>query len=129
MKIDAVDLTLFAWDDIPPTRYTAGGGRSAIGAYASSEVLESPQAYAEEAVKFKTDGWKAYKIHPPHPADEDIKVCQAVRKAVGDDYPLMLGFDLELPVCRRHPGGPRHRAAGISCGSRTRSTRRTSTPT
>ena len=90
MKIDAVDLTLFAWDDIPPTRYTAGGGRSAIGAYASSQVLESPQAYAEEAVKFKTDGWKAYKIHPPHPADEDIKVCQAVRKAVGDDYPLML---------------------------------------
>src|SRR5205814_10459930 len=30
-----------------------GGGRSAIGAYASSQVLESPQAYAEEAQKFK----------------------------------------------------------------------------
>jgi hypothetical protein len=24
MKIDAVELTLFAWDDIPPTRYTSG---------------------------------------------------------------------------------------------------------
>src|SRR6516225_1925468 len=24
MKIDAVDLTLFSWDDIPPTRYTPG---------------------------------------------------------------------------------------------------------
>src|SRR5260370_27326152 len=24
MKIDAVELTLFAWDDIPPTRYTQG---------------------------------------------------------------------------------------------------------
>ncbi len=24
MKIDAVERTLFAWDDIPPTRYTAG---------------------------------------------------------------------------------------------------------
>ena len=41
-----------------------GGGRSAIGAYASSQVLESPQAYAEEAQQFKADGWKAYKIHP-----------------------------------------------------------------
>jgi L-alanine-DL-glutamate epimerase-like enolase superfamily enzyme len=190
MKIDAVELTLFAWDDIPPTRYTAGsqnvsgrsnlglltiktdsgleghaflgsatnpaetdagalirflkpilmgkdplaredlhaamrgrqrnmglrtvgacdtalwdiaakaagmplykllgGGRSAIGAYASSQVLEGTQAYAGEAAQFKTDGWKAYKIHPPHPADADIKVCEAVRKAVGDDYTVML---------------------------------------
>ena len=190
MKIDAVDVVLFAWDDIPPTRYTAGaqnlggqsnlglitirtdagvdghaflgsatnpaetdagalirflkplligkdplareelhaamrarqrnmglrtvgacdtalwdiaakaagmplykflgGGRSAIGAYASSQVLESPAAYAEEAARFKAEGWKAYKIHPPHPADEDIKVCEAVRRAVGEDYALML---------------------------------------
>jgi L-alanine-DL-glutamate epimerase-like enolase superfamily enzyme len=190
MKIDSVELTLFAWDDIPPTRYTAGsqntggrsnlglltiktdaglegraflgsatnpaetdagalirflkpilmgkdplaredlhaamrarqrnmglrtigacdtalwdiaakaanmplykllgGGRSAIGAYASSQVLEGTQAYAGEAAQFKADGWKAYKIHPPHPADEDIKVCEAVRKAVGDSYTVML---------------------------------------
>src|SRR5262245_36165261 len=190
MKIDAVELTLFAWDDIPPTRYTSGaqnqsgrstlalvsikttagiegnaflgsatnpaetdagalirflkpvlmgkdplaredlhaamrarqrnmglrtvgacdtalwdiaakaagmplvkllgGGRRAIPAYASSQVLESREAYAEEAVKFKSDGWQAYKIHPPHPANEDIKVCEAVRKAVGHDYTVML---------------------------------------
>src|SRR6266487_2743540 len=35
MKIDAVELTLFAWDDIPPTRYTQGAqntsGRSNLG--------------------------------------------------------------------------------------------------
>jgi L-alanine-DL-glutamate epimerase-like enolase superfamily enzyme len=190
MKIDAVDLTLFAWDDIPPTKYTAGsqnmagrsnlgllrlrtdagleghaflgsatnpaetdagalvrflkplllgknplareelhaalrmrqrntglraigacdtalwdiaakaagmplhaflgGGRSAVGAYASSQVLDSKEAYAEEAARFKAAGWKAYKIHPPHGPDEDIGVCEAVRKAVGDDYTLML---------------------------------------
>jgi L-alanine-DL-glutamate epimerase-like enolase superfamily enzyme len=190
MKIDAVDCTLFAWDDIPPTKYTAGaqnrtgrsnlglvrigtdagldghaflgsalnpaetdagalirflkpvlmgqdplaredlhaqlrarqrntglravgacdtalwdiaakaagmplykflgGGRSAIGAYASSQVLDNPEAYAAEAAAFKADGWKAYKIHPPHGPQEDIKVCEAVRRAVGDDYALML---------------------------------------
>jgi hypothetical protein len=28
MKIDAVDVTLFAWDGIPPTRYTAGSQNS-----------------------------------------------------------------------------------------------------
>jgi L-alanine-DL-glutamate epimerase-like enolase superfamily enzyme len=190
MKIDAVELTLFAWDDIPPTRYTQGsrntsgrsnlgllrigtdegvdghaflgsatnpaetdagalirflkpllmgrdplareelhaamrarqrnmglrtvgacdvalwdiaakaagmplykflgGGRDAIGAYASSQILDAREAYAEEAAQFKADGWKAYKIHPPQHPDEDIRVCEAVRRAVGDEFALML---------------------------------------
>jgi L-alanine-DL-glutamate epimerase-like enolase superfamily enzyme len=190
MKIDAVELTLFAWDDIPPTRYTQGSqnvtghsnlgllrvgtdagvdgyaflgsatnpaesdasalvrflkpvlmgrdplaredlhaamrarqrntglraigacdtalwdiaaktagmplhrylgaGRSSIGAYASSQILANREAYGEEAARFKAAGWKAYKIHPPQDPAEDIKVCEAVRKAVGDDFTLML---------------------------------------
>ena len=49
----------------------------------------SPAAYAEEAQKFKEHGWAAYKIHPPTRWKEDIKVCEAVRKAVGD-YTIML---------------------------------------
>ena len=32
----------------------------------------------------------AYKIHPPTNPVDDIKVCQAVRDAVGDEYQLML---------------------------------------
>src|SRR6266487_1597721 len=67
-----------------------GGGRSEIGAYASSQMLESRDAYAAEAARFKAEGWKAYKIHPPHGPDEDIKVCEAVRTAVGEDFTLML---------------------------------------
>ena len=190
MKIDGIDVTLFTWDDIPPTRYTAGShnssglsnlglvrirtdagieghaflgsatnpaatdagaliqvlkpiligkdplareslhaamrarqrntglrtigacdtalwdiaakaagmplyaflgaGRSAIGAYASSQVLARPDAYAAEAAEFRDAGWKGYKIHPPHGAEEDIRVCAAVRRAVGDDFTLML---------------------------------------
>jgi L-alanine-DL-glutamate epimerase-like enolase superfamily enzyme len=67
-----------------------GGGRAEIGAYASSQMLKDAQAYAEEAAQFKTDGWKGYKIHPPQNPHEDIKVCEAVRNAVGDDFTLML---------------------------------------
>jgi L-alanine-DL-glutamate epimerase-like enolase superfamily enzyme len=67
-----------------------GAGRSQIGAYASSQILDSCEAYAEEAGRFKADGWKAYKIHPPQRPAEDIKVCEAVRAKVGDDYTLML---------------------------------------
>ena len=44
----------------------------------------SPAAYAEEALSFKEHGWAAYKIHPPTRWQEDIKVCEAVRNAVGD---------------------------------------------
>ena len=115
----------------PACRSTSfsAAARSAIGAYASSQILDGPQAYAEEAAQFKADGWKAYKIHPPQHAGEDIKVCEAVRKAVGDDYTLMLdstwSYNYHDAAARR----PRHRAARLPTGTRTRSTRRTSTPT
>ncbi len=67
-----------------------GAGRRSIGAYASSQILATAQAYRDEALRFKADGWKAYKIHPPqHPA-QDIAVCESVRAGVGDDYELML---------------------------------------
>src|SRR6266516_880244 len=66
-----------------------GGGRAAIGAYASSQMLESRDAYAAEAAQFKAEGRKAYKIHPPQNPAEDIKVCEDVRAAVGEDFTLM----------------------------------------
>lgn len=91
--IGAVDVAL--WDLAgkifgQPIHRLLGSFRDRIGAYASSAVLPSPAAYAEEALRFKADQWAAYKIHPPARWQEDIRICEAVRKAVGDDYPLML---------------------------------------
>jgi len=91
--IGAVDVAL--WDlggkiaGLPVHRLL-GSFRDRIPAYASSAVLASPEAYAEEAAKFKAEGWRAYKIHPPTDPAVDIKVCRAVRRAVGDDYQVML---------------------------------------
>ena len=91
--IGACDTAL--WDiaaksaGMPLYRYL-GGGRGAIGAYASSQMLESREAYAAEAAQFKADGWKAYKIHPPQNPREDVAICEAVRRAVGDEFTLML---------------------------------------
>ena len=90
--IGAVDVAL--WDLLgkavgQPIHRLLGTYREAVPAYASSAVLASPAAYAEEAQKFKEHGWAAYKIHPPTRWTEDIKVCEAVRKAVGD-YTIML---------------------------------------
>ena len=67
-----------------------GSDRAAIAAYASSQILDSREAYAGQATLLKSEGWKAYKIHPPQVPVDDIKVCETVRRAVGNDYPLML---------------------------------------
>ncbi|MDC0360734.1 mandelate racemase [Alphaproteobacteria bacterium] len=91
--IGAADIAL--WDiagkmaGLPIARLI-GQYRDKLPAYASSAVLQAPEAYAEEAVQFRDDGWAAYKIHPPTIPADDIKVCEAVRKAVGDDYKIML---------------------------------------
>ena len=91
--IGAVDVAL--WDLAGkiaglPVHALMGSMRGSIGAYASSQVLPDASAYVAQAQQFKQAGWKAYKIHPPTDPDVDIKVCEAVRRAVGDDYPVML---------------------------------------
>lgn len=90
--IGAVDVAL--WDLVgkamgQPIHRLLGTFRESVPAYASSAVLPSAAAYAEQAVEFKEYGWAAYKIHPPTRWREDIAVCEAVRKAVGD-YTIML---------------------------------------
>jgi L-alanine-DL-glutamate epimerase-like enolase superfamily enzyme len=91
--IGAVDVAL--WDLAgkivnQPIHRLLGTYRESIPAYASSAVLKDPEAYAEEAARFKREGWRAYKIHPPTDPGTDIRVCRAVREAVGEDYRLML---------------------------------------
>ncbi|MCH8102533.1 MAG: mandelate racemase [Chloroflexi bacterium] len=92
-SIGAVDIAL--WDiggkvaGLPLHRMI-GSFRTSIRAYASSSVHPEPAAYADEAAGFKADGWTAYKIHPPTDPDVDIRVCQAVRAAVGDGFDVML---------------------------------------
>ena len=91
--IGAVDVAL--WDIAGkaagmPIHRLLGSYRDRVPAYASSEVHASREAYVAQALSFKEAGWPAYKIHPPQSWREDIAVCEAVRKAVGDEYRLML---------------------------------------
>jgi L-alanine-DL-glutamate epimerase-like enolase superfamily enzyme len=73
-----------------PIHRLLGTYRTSIPAYASSQKLASAQAYAEQALQFKAQGYRAYKIHAAGDADQDIAICETVREAVGDGYPLML---------------------------------------
>jgi len=91
--VGAVDVAL--WDIAGkvaglPIHRLLGTYRDSVPAYASSAVLASKEAYAEEAARFKSEGWTAYKIHPPTDPVVDIEVCRAVRGAVGDGFKVML---------------------------------------
>ena len=97
--IGAIDVAL--WDLAGkaagiPIHKLMGSYRESVPAYASSAVFEHTEEYAEEAVRYKEAGWSAYKIHPPAIAAWDIKICEAVRRAVGDDYRIMLDSTLSL---------------------------------
>lgn len=87
-----------------PIHALLGGMRDKIAAYASSDHLPSPAHYAEEALSYQARNWPAYKLHPPSQWRKDIEACRAVRRAVGDDYLLMLdstwiySFDEALKV-------------------------------
>jgi L-alanine-DL-glutamate epimerase-like enolase superfamily enzyme len=91
--IGAVDVAL--WDIAGkvaglPIHRLLGTCRDRVPAYASSGLLPTPEAYGEEAQHFQSLGWTAYKVHPRGVPRDDIKICQAVRRAVGDDMVLML---------------------------------------
>ncbi len=51
----------------------------------------------------KSEGWTAYKIHPPTKPELDIECCRQIREAVGKDHTLMLDstWSYDYPVAVR----------------------------
>jgi len=91
--VGAIDVAL--WDLAArtagiPIHQLIGSYRTSLLAYLSSPVHASAELYCEEALAWKARGARAYKLHVPGEARIDIALCTAVRKAVGDDYVLML---------------------------------------
>jgi L-alanine-DL-glutamate epimerase-like enolase superfamily enzyme len=73
-----------------PVHELLGNYRDKLPAYASSMTKPSVQAFVDEALRYKEMGYHGYKLHVVGRPDEDIKACRAVRKAVGDDWALMI---------------------------------------
>jgi L-alanine-DL-glutamate epimerase-like enolase superfamily enzyme len=87
-----------------PVHKLLGASRDKVLAYASSMCgddlaggLDTPEAFADFALKCKAKGYKAFKLHtwqPPMPGapdpKRDVAACRAVREAVGPDIALML---------------------------------------
>ena len=91
--IGAIDICL--WDingkiANQPIHRLLGTVREEMPVYSSTAWWDTPQEYAEEALKFQAEGWTAHKIHPHADPKEDIEICRAVREAVGPEMKLML---------------------------------------
>ena len=91
--IGAIDICL--WDingkiASQPIHRLLGTCKNQVPAYSSTAYHETVEAYVEEALRFKENGWTAHKLHPHGTPDADIRICTAVREAVGDDMILML---------------------------------------
>ncbi|MCC6627289.1 MAG: enolase [Chloroflexi bacterium] len=103
-----VDMAL--WDLLGrltnlPVHKLLGGCRERVRAYASTYPnMGTPEEYAAHALACKQQGYTAYKIHPyyywdpvtrqpmsarPSHINWDIRACEAIREAVGDDMVLM----------------------------------------
>jgi len=80
-----------------PVHRLLGSYTDRVLAYASSQHLKTLDQFVESALKCKAEGFKAYKIHPPevppHGGSDyklDIEISRAIRKAVGDDFMLLM---------------------------------------
>ena len=107
----SIDICL--WDLVGkavglPVYQILGACRHCLQAYASSKHLNTVEEFVDSVLKAKAEGFKAYKIHPPYVPPRsssyikgkkdrrgcdyrlDMKICRAIREAVGEDFMLIL---------------------------------------
>lgn len=75
-----------------------GGFREAIPAYASTTTFATTEEFLDVADQSLALGYRGIKLHAWGDARRDAELCQALRRHVGPDVPLMYdgsaGFDL-----------------------------------
>ena len=80
-----------------PVYRLLGAYRTRVMAYASSQHHRTVEEFVDEVKQCKSEGFRAYKIHPPDAKISggrvdyklDMEVAKAVRKAAGDDFLLL----------------------------------------
>jgi L-alanine-DL-glutamate epimerase-like enolase superfamily enzyme len=73
-----------------PVYKLLGSTREKVLAYGSTVHFATDERFVETTLECMSHGLKAVKLHPYCVAGDDIRMCYAVRKAVGDDLKLML---------------------------------------
>jgi L-alanine-DL-glutamate epimerase-like enolase superfamily enzyme len=72
-----------------PLYQLLGGSRNKIAAYASTVCYKDVEEFLEIADQCKALGYHGLKLHAYRDPKKDAKLAYALRKHVGDDFPLM----------------------------------------
>jgi D-galactarolactone cycloisomerase len=89
-------LEIALWDLIgkaagQPLYKIWGAAKNRVPAYASMIQLSTPEERVRMAIQLQSQGWKAIKLRAHYPTlKEDVRLVEAVRKAVGDDMEIMV---------------------------------------
>jgi L-alanine-DL-glutamate epimerase-like enolase superfamily enzyme len=67
-----------------------GATRDRVRAYGSTIHHAADKRFIATVLGCQKQGFTAVKLHPYCTANDDIRLCTAVRKAVGDDFTLMI---------------------------------------
>jgi D-galactarolactone cycloisomerase len=92
--VSSIEIAL--WDLIgkatgQPLYKLWGAAKDRVPAYASMIQLSTPAERVRMAVQLKSQGWKAIKLRAHYQTlKEDVRLVEAVRKAVGDDMDIMV---------------------------------------
>ncbi len=92
--VSSVEIAL--WDLIgkaagQPLYKLWGAAKDRVPAYASMIQLSTPEERVRMALQLKSQGWKAIKLRAHYQTlSEDVRLVEAVRKAVGDDMAIMV---------------------------------------
>src|SRR5260370_26759194 len=86
-----------------------GAAKDRVPAYASMIQLSNPEERVRMAVQLKSQGWKAIKLRAHYQTlKEDVRLVEAVRKAVGDDLDIMVDAHQAQSSGTRQPGAIWH---------------------
>lgn len=102
IALSAIDTAL--WDIMSqgaklPLYKMLGAMRNEVDVYASGGWLGTIESLVEEAINYKEQGFKKYKMKIGSPDyREDIKRVAAVRKALGDDIEVMVDANQGLSI-------------------------------
>ncbi len=108
--MSGIDIAL--WDlvgkslGLPAGKLWGGHGRTQLPAYASSVLLDTPEAMASLAARLVADGFRAVKMKVGEGLAVDTARMRAVRDAVGPGVDLMLdansGYDAPTAIAVAH---------------------------
>src|SRR5437867_3966355 len=89
VEIALIDLAA-RFEGVAVSELLGGRKRDRIKLYGSAGMYMSPSGYAEEAAAISQMGFAAYKMRPALGPEQDLHTLRLMRKAVGQDFGLMI---------------------------------------